>query len=271
MKLIHLTDTHLVPSGRRLHGLDPKERLATCVAHVAAHHADAELCIHTGDVADAGHPDAYEAVREVLAELPMPVHLVPGNHDDRDAFVAAFPGAPRDEHGFVQQAIRLEIGHVLLLDTLEPARGHGGDYCPRRLGWLEARLEEAGDGPVYVFMHHPPFDIGIPALDEIALADPRPFEDAVTSTGNVRHIFFGHAHRPISGQWRGIAFSTLYGTSHQTRLDFRSPQPLAYTAEPPAYGIVLIDDASVVVHTCYFLEDDADVRDEASLAGFTTE
>lgn len=261
MKFIHLTDTHLVARGERLHGLDPVERLEACVASIVEHHDDAEFCMLTGDIADAGDPRAYAAAREALAGLPMRVHLIPGNHDDRNAFVTAFPDTARDAHGFVQHAFRHGTSYFLLLDTLEPAAGSAGAYCERRIEWLAERLAEAGGAPVYLFMHHPPFEIGVPTLDAIALTEPQPFADLLNESGNVRHIFFGHAHRPISGQWRGISFSTLYGTNHQTRLDLVSREYLAYTGEPPAYCVVLVDIDKVIVHTHHFLEDDRDIRD----------
>jgi len=260
MKFIHLTDTHLVARGRALHGLDPAARLEACVARIAERHADAAFCVHTGDLADRGDPAAYACARELFAALPMPVHAVPGNHDDRDAFAAAFPRAPRDEAGFVQQAFTHDGVTCVLLDTLEPAEGSAGACCERRAAWLAGRLAEAADGPVLLFMHHPPFDIGLPALDAIGLADAGPFERTVARAGNVRHLFFGHAHRPICGQWRGISFSTLYGTSHQTRLDFQRAGRIAYTAEPPAYAVVLVQGDQITIHTDHFLEDEADIR-----------
>ena len=260
MKFIHLTDTHLVSPGDRLHGLDPLARLGACVDSINADHADAAFLILTGDVVDAGDPRAYAAAREALDRLTMPAYPIPGNHDDRDAFVAAFPDVPRDENGYVQYAFEHDAGHFVLIDTLEPALGSGGACCEKRCRWLAAKLSEAGRSPVYLFMHHPPFPVGVPTLDRIALADPGPFTEVVTAAGNVRHMFFGHAHRPVSGQWRSVPFATLYGTSHQTRLDLESTDVLAYTAEPPAYGIVLIEDDRVVVHTCYFMEDTRDIR-----------
>jgi len=269
MKFIHLTDPHLVTPGVPLHGLDPAARLSACVSAIAARHADASFCVLTGDVADAGEPAAYAFAAEALTALPMPVHLIPGNHDARDALIGAMPGLPRDENGFVQHVFRHGDARFMLLDTLEPARGSGGDLCKRRLAWLQARLREAAASPVYLFMHHPPFDIGIPALDAIALADPAPFTRVVEDAGNVRHIFFGHAHRPISGHWRGISFSTLYGTSHQTRLDMHTPGSCQYTAEPPAYCVVLLGDDSLVIHTEHFLEDDSDIRASAPRGGQT--
>jgi len=269
MKFIHLTDPHLVSPGEPLHGLDPAARLEACVSVIAARHADASFCVLTGDLADAGEPAAYAFAAEALAALPMPVHLIPGNHDARDAFTAGLPQVPRDENGFVQHAFRAGDASFVLLDTLEPTRGSGGDLCERRLAWLAARLREAGVGPAYLFMHHPPFEIGIPALDAIALADPAPFTRVVEAAGNVRHIFFGHAHRPISGNWRGISFSTLYATSHQTKLDLYTPGSCQYTAEPPAYCVVLLDGDTLVIHTEHFLEDDSDIRASEPSGGQT--
>jgi 3',5'-cyclic AMP phosphodiesterase CpdA len=260
MKFIHLTDTHLVARGRPLHGLDPAARLEACVARITERHADAAFCVLTGDFADGGDPAAYACAREVLAALPMPLHAIPGNHDDRAAFLAGWPDAPRDPDGFVQTAFSHDGVTFVLLDTLEPAQGAGGAFCERRAAWLAARLAEAGDGPVLVFMHHPPFDVGLPKLDAISLADPAPFTRAIGAAGNVRHLFFGHVHRPICGHWRGISFSTLYGTSHQTRLDFQGGGRVAYTAEPPAYAVVLVDGEQLTVHTDHFLEDDRDIR-----------
>ena len=65
----------------------------------------------------------------------------------------------------------------------------------------------------------------------------------------MRHVFFGHAHRPISGRWRKISFSTLFATNHQVALDFTSGGKPLYTHEGPVYGIVLVDAERVVVHS----------------------
>ena len=47
----------------------------------------------------------------------MPCHLMLGNHDERDAFCAAFPEAPVEPAGFVQQAFDTPAGCFILLDT----------------------------------------------------------------------------------------------------------------------------------------------------------
>lgn len=253
MKLVQVTDTHLVADGASVYGLDPAARLATCVAHINAHHADAEMCVVSGDLSDDGRPGAYRALKRVLDGLAVPYHLMAGNHDDRTALLAAFPGTPQDADGFVQCALETPEGRLLLLDTVEPG-SPGGTYCRRRGAWLAEQLAAAGDRPVYLFMHHPPFPVGLPSMDRMRLADPAHFVAAISGHANVRHIFFGHVHRPVSGSWRGIAFSALPSTAHQVALDFATVSPVPKSREPPAYGVILLEPEQTVVHVSAFLE-----------------
>ena len=55
MKIIQITDTHLMQRGTELLGLNPYERLDACIASIIEFHADAELCIITGDLTDQAH------------------------------------------------------------------------------------------------------------------------------------------------------------------------------------------------------------------------
>ena len=117
MKIIQITDLHLVPKGRSLFENDPGVRLEACIADIAANHADADLCVITGDLAHHGEHGAYIRLREALEALPVPVRLVIGNHDARDEFLQVFPEEPTDADGFVQSFIDTDAGRLLVLDT----------------------------------------------------------------------------------------------------------------------------------------------------------
>lgn len=54
-------------------------------------------------------------------------------------------------------------------------------------------------------------------------------------------MFFGHYHRPFSGKWGEISFSSLRGINHQVKLDFKSTFEIC-TFEEPQYSVVLIDE-----------------------------
>ncbi|NNE81682.1 MAG: phosphodiesterase [Silicimonas sp.] len=246
MKFIHLTDTHV--STGALHGSDPLARLEGAVASINAEHGDAEFVVVTGDLVDAGDLPSYVAFRERIGALKMPVHLMVGNHDRTPALVEAFPDVPRDDSGAVQCSISTSEGRFILLDTLRPGTDAGTLNAARR-NWLRKELE-ADDQPVFLFMHHPPFPIGIPGLDVIALEEPELFYDVVAPhKSRIRHLFFGHVHRAIWGTWRGIPFSCMRGLNHQVALELGGPEDkVTGSKEPPAYGVVLVGQDQVTVH-----------------------
>ncbi|OIQ68158.1 3',5'-cyclic adenosine monophosphate phosphodiesterase CpdA [mine drainage metagenome] len=260
MKLIHITDPHLVAPGRSLYGIDPEARLRAAVQHVCARHADAEACVLTGDLTHWGEDSAYARLRDCLRPLPMPVLPLIGNHDDRTRFRAAFPEVPVDAGGFVQWTHDTSGGRLFLLDTVlrgdETGRTSAGYFGGGRIDWLRARLDAAqADGvAVYLFMHHPPFSVGIKAFDDINLIarDALDVGALLRQYRNIRHLFFGHVHRPIFGSWQGIPFSTLPATAHQSALDFDADKDL-FSHEAPGYGVALISPEQVTVHICDFL------------------
>lgn len=252
MKFLHITDLHMVEGGM-LYGLDPAERLRECIADIMANHSDAELAVITGDLAHKGDEGAYRRLRGILEDLRLPTYLMLGNHDDRQAFLRVFDQAHRDENGFVQFTIDTNGTTFICLDTNETGVHHGV-LSEERLAWLESQLEIAGDRDVFLFMHHPPFPVGIRRMDVIALRDADRFASIVARSGNVRHLFFGHLHRPISGTWRSIPFSNLPGLNHQVALDFKIADEVPGSHEPPTYAVVLLEEEATIVHLHHFLD-----------------
>jgi 3',5'-cyclic AMP phosphodiesterase CpdA len=246
MKLIHITDIHLVPPGQRLWGLDPFARLDAALDDIATHHGDADFCVITGDLTERGDIAAYALLKERLAGFPLATHLVLGNHDNRAHYRNVFGG-----EGYVQHAVEREGAHLLFLDTLKGPPSSAGLYDAPRREWLSDQLAKAGDAPVYLFMHHPPFDIGHALMDLIKLDDAEDFA-ALLRGHDIRHIFFGHAHRTISGSWNGISFSALPGLNHQLPLVGGSVETV-YSEEPPMYAAVTISNGMTIVHSDAFL------------------
>ncbi|GAB5470967.1 MAG: phosphodiesterase [Rhodospirillales bacterium] len=247
-KLIHLTDPHLVSPGRRLFASDPQARLAPAIDTINRQHGDAKAVFVTGDLTHWGEASAYQALRDLLSGLRVPYHLLLGNHDQRGAFHATFPEVPRDAAGFVQYEVALESGVCLALDTLQDGTTPGR-LCPDRLAWLADRLQAHRERDLFIFLHHPPFDVGIPGMDRLRLLEgDEDLRTLLSAQGRVRHIFFGHVHRPIAGSWAGIGVSSLFATNHQVALQFDAPEDVPGSLEPAALGVVLIDAMSVIVH-----------------------
>jgi 3',5'-cyclic-AMP phosphodiesterase len=182
----------------------------------------------------------------------MPVYLIPGNHDDRGALVAAFTAhryLPRD--GFVQYVVDAGPLRLIALDTLVPGKGSGW-LCAERLAWLASQLDEAPARPTIILMHHPPFRTGIAHMDRLGLDNAEAFATVVRRHPQIEAIVCGHLHRPIQTRWNGTIAMTSPSTAHQVALDLRPDAPSAFMMEPPAFLLhVWHADTGVITHTSY--------------------
>jgi 3',5'-cyclic AMP phosphodiesterase CpdA len=259
MKFLQISDVHLVPDGGQLYGLEPEARLRACIADVNQHHCDADFVVFTGDLAHTGHRAAYARLIATLAELKLPYHLMIGNHDHRENFKSAFPSAPHDTNGFIQFAFDTPAGRFICLDSNEPGVPYGS-FCEARAAWLGEELDRAASQPTYLFVHHHPFPVGLKRMDVNRLRDDERLAAKVRGRKNIKHIFMGHLHRPISGTWLDIPFSVLPGTSHQVALDFVIEGVVPGSHEPPAYAVIFLEGDTSIVHLRNFLDTTATFR-----------
>ena len=89
--IAQLTDTHIRPPGRLAYGLvDTAGHLEAAIALLANPPAPIDAVIVTGDLVDFGTDEEYAHFRQLVAPLSLPIHPIPGNHDERAAFRRAF-------------------------------------------------------------------------------------------------------------------------------------------------------------------------------------
>ncbi|AZO32026.1 MULTISPECIES: phosphodiesterase [unclassified Mesorhizobium] len=229
-----------------LFGFDPAQRLRKTIERISRDHADAELCVVTGDLTDEGDFASYVLLREALQELRVPARLLLGNHDRRENFIRAFPEEPRDANGFIQSVQDGTAGRLIFLDTLVEGFGHGA-LDQGRLEWLLARLAEEQKTPAYLFAHHPLQPIGLPHFEPWNMQNWQELMRAIAAAGNVRHIFHGHVHVDVGGTWSGIPFSAIRGVAHQIIPHF-ARRDADFVEDAPAFDVALIDDDGVLVH-----------------------
>ena len=252
MKFLHITDPHLTAPGTKLWGLDAFARFDQCLNDIAKWHEDAEFCFISGDLTDTGDVETYTAINKRLKTFPLETVLMIGNHDLREPYFEVFGETAKDENGFAQSVRNTEQGRFLFLDTYFEPGNSAGEYCDERQEWLRAQLDNA-HSDVYIAMHHPPFDIGIPYMDRIKLREHEEFADIVIASGKVKHIFFGHVHRAVFGTWRGINYSALPGLNHQVPLR-RETVENSYSQEPPMYAVVTIEEGQTTFHYDAYLD-----------------
>lgn len=254
--LVQLSDPHIVAPGRLLlDRIDTPALLARSVAEVCAFRPAPTAVIVTGDLVDRGTLDEYRHLRELLAPLPCPVWLMPGNHDDAATLRAAFPDHPElhAEAGpglepFVLWAREAAGLRVVALDSVVPRAPHGR-LCAARLAWLADTLAAAPHAPTVVAMHHPPFTTGIGHMDTMGVHEGSTELAAVLQQHpQVQRLICGHLHRTITCQFGGTLAMTAPSTAHQIVLDLRPGAPATYRREPPGFLVHALIDGRVVTH-----------------------
>ncbi|WP_339109934.1 phosphodiesterase [Thioclava sp. GXIMD4216] len=241
MKIIQLTDTHLMPAGQLANRVDPEAQMRAAIDDILTRHADADLMVITGDLCNHGDPEAYDLLHEILAPVPFPVRLMLGNHDDRPNFIAAFPEHPLDGNGYVQGWQDTDFGRLIFLDTHE-AGVIGGIFGPDRMEFLDEALQGAGPLPPTIFIHHPPMDDGIGHFRQISLHDEgRVMARLAAHPQGIRHIVFGHIHMPLAGTSpEGIAYSAGQACAHRFITEIDRPDPW-WTNGHAHYRVIFLD------------------------------
>ncbi len=206
------------------------DALAAAVRAVLALEPLPDAVIVTGDLADGASAEEYARVRELLEPLPMPVHLLPGNHDDPAAVPADY-------------AVRIGALRLVVCDSTIPGRDDG----ELDLGWLEACLAEDGETPTIVAMHHAPILTGIDALDAIGLTNRDGLGALLARSPQVWRVIAGHVHRGAFGVVGGCGVVACPSTNLQTKLEIGA-EDFTIVREPPAIAVHVLLDGELVSH-----------------------
>ncbi len=210
-----------------------------------------DAAIVTGDlVVDPGARE-YERVRELLAPLAMPVYVIAGNHDDRDALreYFALPDGPTGAAGTpFRYSAQLGGLRLVVCDTTIPGQ-EGGSFGAERRAWLAAELAAAPQQPTLIAMHHPPLLTSFPAFDEIGIpdADRIAFGDLLATNPQVLRVICGHVHRAFFGTLAGCGVVVCPSTWLQAPLEIGMSE-IALLREPPAFAVHAQVDGGVVSH-----------------------
>ena len=255
MRILQISDFHLRGDGKlSFQVVDTASFLKSTKAHLehvfALDGQKPDMIVVTGDIADSGDEKAYLMVYEALSSFNVPVYAVPGNHDRRDRMVRILKGwtIPNPQTApFLCYAVQTEEARLLFLDTLNPG-SHAGHMREAELAWLDNELQSNKNVPTLIFMHHPPFITGLPAMDE-------PFENreqmrTVLMKAPWARLCCGHMHRPIFTVWAGVPCVTAPAASMQIVLDFTPEGGDTFRMETPGYLLHDFEDGVFNTHVC---------------------
>lgn len=231
MLIAQLSDPHVRPKGLLYQGVvDSNAAFAEAIQHVLALDIRPDLVLLTGDLVDEGQPAEYAMVREILAALPVPYLVIPGNHDNREHFRTAFADHRYlPSRGPLRYCVDDRPVRIIGLDSTIPGKHHG-HIDQAGLDWLAATLARDRVKPTLLMLHHPPLVSGIGYLDDYRYFDESSLRGVVERFGNIEAVLCGHVHRPMVKRWAGTVLCAAPSTV--TQIDLK----LAASATPSSHA-----------------------------------
>lgn len=237
INIVQLSDPHLFANEQGcMYGLNTLQSLRAVVAEVAQQPFD--LGVVTGDLSQDLEAAGYQHLREALQGLKMPLHLIPGNHDDWSLIMAEF------QTGRISCAKRAVLGRwqVILLNT-QVAGEVGGALSEAELSWLEETLASCATPHAVVCIHHHPVDMGSRWLDQIGLDNSDRLFEVLASHPQVKALLWGHVHQEFDENRAGVRLLSCPSTCIQFK---PGSDRFALDPLPPGYRwLRLYDDGSL--------------------------
>jgi Icc protein len=253
MLVAQLSDVHVRPRGRLYKDVaDSNRMLGEAIAHLHGLDRRPDLVVVTGDLVDEGHPDEYAMALELLGTLDIPCLVMPGNHDDRDAFRAAFAAhayLPRE--GPLHFCVDAPPLRIVALDVCVPGRHHA-QADEASLDWLRRTLHADRRTPTLLLMHHPPFVSGIPYLDAYRCFGTEGLEAVLRGVDNVEAVLCGHVHRAMVRRWAGTIVCACPSTTTEIALQLApDAAPRSYLGPPACMLHLWQPGQGLVTHTSH--------------------
>lgn len=246
-KLIVISDLHLTQGEDPLLGIDTTARFAQAVAHVNRYHADADLMVVAGDIAEDESQGAYDHFLRIMSDLSLPWVATLGNHDNRTLFEAT---CKRNAETLrFDHAAALKYLSVFVLDTRNDGEADGS-LTDAQLAWLKRQDFTEQN---LIITHHPPQDLGI-WTDCIKLRNEKPLFDILDTKAGQHAVLSGHVHMQSTGVWRGYPVTTMSGNYNTvTPILEATAQPddelRTFCDGPAEYAVVVAHPDGLTIHS----------------------
>ena len=171
-----------------------------------------DLIIINGDLTNESDLESYRIIAEGLADFDIPKFAVMGNHDSHLNLHKFFP-SPDKSTVLPFFSFDQEQNHFILLDSVSESDDYGnlveGYIDHDQMKWLKNDLTENKSKRTFIFLHHPPLDVGVEWMDELGLKNKAEFWETISGQDQISKIFFGHLHHYRELNYNGFEVISL--------------------------------------------------------------
>jgi len=235
--ILQISDTHIVPEGVLVSGrLDTADSLARLVERIDGIRdqiGPIDALLVSGDLSDDGSAESYARFKTLIAPLGLPTYIIAGNHDAREPMRTAFSN-DLPASGPLNWTRKVGDIHLIGLDTLVEGQG-SGTLSPDSLSFLHTALSDAGDAPVLLALHHPPFASGIGFMDKIGLTNRDAVQDILADHSGTLRIVCGHIHTLIVSDVDGHIAISAPSPCSTFAYSRRPDEPVGYMTQEDGF------------------------------------
>jgi 3',5'-cyclic-AMP phosphodiesterase len=192
-----LSDTHIAANAAEIsRDVNMTDHLLAVGREIVAQPKKPAAVLVNGDLAFTfGLPDDYATFGRLLDSIRTvgSVHLMLGNHDNRQNFWKAFPKEAAAQHPVAnRQATVFSAARAnwFLLDSLDATNSTPGELGAAQLDWLSHQLESHRNIPAIVVGHH-----NLWTKDWVpGLKDSAGLSELFVQHRQIKAFIFGHTH-----------------------------------------------------------------------------
>ena len=226
-----ITDTHLFAEvDRTWKGLSTARTLQSVLQHLQQIQPQPDLLLLTGDLSQDETPESYELLASLISPLKIPAYWIPGNHDNLSVMQQILDKSPISP----EKSFQLGNWQFLLLSSVE-AGCNGGKLSPESLDWLDSQLQQTGDRPVMIALHHHPLPIDCEIMDGMMLHNADEFFVIVDRYPQVKIVICGHIHQEFHQQRGSVSYLGTPSTCLQL---LPKSHPIIVDQIPPGFRLL---------------------------------
>jgi Icc protein len=240
VEILHITDPHLhAHRDAMMRGLNTYDSFRSIIDRVGTGKRKPDAVIATGDLVQDETREGYERFSNLVGQLGVPVHCIPGNHDSPRIMAEILNEPPFQ---FCGSAIYQDWCLIMLNSAIR--WDDGGLLESGQLEILEQALRDNKSRHALVCMHHHPVPMGSTWMDGgLGLRNSEDFFEVIDRHNNVRGIAWGHVHQASARERNGVALFSTPSTCAQFLPD---SEVFKMDTRPPGYRwLNLMPDGSI--------------------------